>query len=373
MGTKKTLVLHIGMGKTGTTALQRYFTANRKLLADRGILYPEYGTMVGAHHLLSPHRPPSLVKNWTFKEVNEWAPLLALEAPENVLISSELMVSADSEKVVAFCNSLKKWFDLKIVIYLRRQDDIITASYQQQIKAGTQWHTIDTIFDRKVALYNYERIIEPWSQAAGSENIIVRPYERQQFFHKDICHDFLHHVFSMENFRSFTSTQENPNPRFSRTAREYKRQINSSINDREKNKQFNKLLMQYSAEFDQNSAQRYRKESTLSPEQRLEAIEKNEASNRAVASRYLGREDGRMFLAPGPDPESHWVGNHLSRKEAAQITRYLRNKDRSLIRWLARELRRNKRYKLSAYLDLPFSQFHGVNPMDYLTKPFQRR
>ena len=41
--TKKTLYLHIGMGKTGTTALQVFFSGNRKAMEKQGIAYPSLG------------------------------------------------------------------------------------------------------------------------------------------------------------------------------------------------------------------------------------------------------------------------------------------------------------------------------------------
>ena len=40
---KKKLYLHIGMGKTGTTALQHFFWDNRDILAAKGICYPKVG------------------------------------------------------------------------------------------------------------------------------------------------------------------------------------------------------------------------------------------------------------------------------------------------------------------------------------------
>ncbi|HNQ42503.1 MAG TPA: hypothetical protein PKL22_10430, partial [Saprospiraceae bacterium] len=42
-GQKKTLILHVGMGKTGTTALQNFFWRNRDVLAHHDIAYPETG------------------------------------------------------------------------------------------------------------------------------------------------------------------------------------------------------------------------------------------------------------------------------------------------------------------------------------------
>ena len=54
---KPNLILHIGMGKTGTTALQEAFWANRDVLARAGITYPDIGVDAGAHHKITPFKP----------------------------------------------------------------------------------------------------------------------------------------------------------------------------------------------------------------------------------------------------------------------------------------------------------------------------
>lgn len=46
------ILLHMGQGKTGTTALQRALHANRKLLAQHGIFYPAFARHTVAHHML---------------------------------------------------------------------------------------------------------------------------------------------------------------------------------------------------------------------------------------------------------------------------------------------------------------------------------
>lgn len=64
---KKTLYIHAGTHKTGTTAIQKFLSANRDLLAKNGYLYP--GTDQGHHdvarelkkiHPASDTRQPAL-------------------------------------------------------------------------------------------------------------------------------------------------------------------------------------------------------------------------------------------------------------------------------------------------------------------------
>ena len=123
---KKKLYLHIGMGKTGTTALQNFFWENRKVLARHDLCYPKHGLMSNAH-LLSPHVPRFLEDEWSFQSVDEWAPVLLKSRQNRILLSSELMAWADEAVARKFCAQVSAHFDLYVVAYLRRQDNIIMA------------------------------------------------------------------------------------------------------------------------------------------------------------------------------------------------------------------------------------------------------
>ena len=280
---KKKLYLHIGMGKTGTTALQNFFAENREALSGLGICYPERGTMSNAHHLLSPHIPRFLEDQWEFEEVDQWAPDLAEREEGSILLSSELMAWAEEAKARKFCAQVSAWFDVYVIVYLRRQDNIIMASYNQQIKAGPQRRRIDLIYRKQMERFDYPRILAPWADSLEPGKVIVRPYEKQQFHDGDIRRDFMCHVFGVELDESFNLHVGNSNPRLSLAAGEYKRMVNCLVADGEKNGRFNELLMQYSAEVDASSTSVFSNQSVLSPEQRLEIIEYSRRANMIVA------------------------------------------------------------------------------------------
>lgn len=328
---KKKLFLHIGMGKTGTTALQDFFAHNRKPLAALGIAYPERGIMSNAHHLLSPHIPRFLEDQWQFESVDEWAPELAEQEGDRVLLSSELMAWADEARARKFCAQVSAWFDLHVVCYLRRQDNIIMASYNQQIKAGPQRRRIDVIYRKQMERFDYPRILAPWADSLGPGKVIVRPYERQQFHGEDIRKDFMHHVFGTELNEEFDLQRGNSNPRLSLAAGEYKRMVNCLVEDGEKNGRFNELLMQYSAEVDASSTSVFSNQAVLSPEQRLEVIDSCRKGNELVAKLFLGREDGTLFVEPEPAADDTWQGNELSPTVAASITAYLNREAPELV------------------------------------------
>ena len=338
---KNSLVLHIGMGKTGTTALQNFFWNNRKPLAKNGISYPKYGAVSGAHHLFSPHIPEVLQGIWEFLPAEIWAPKLAKAGAKKTLLSSELMAWADDRLVREFCTSLGKWFDLTVVIYLRRQDNIIMASYMQNVKMGKQKRRIIDIYQNMLPKFNYESILRPWEESVGVRNIIVRPYESQQFYSQDIRRDFMHHVFGLDVSRKYTLDNNNPNPRLSRTAGEYKRLINNVVEDQDKRQKLTVLLKQFSEEIGHDLDSSCKNHALLPPDIRLRIIEDNDEINSTIAEKYLGKNDGVLFQDQLPDSSMDWPGNELSQDEAAVVSGYLQQKDLQLTQWFSQELEKS--------------------------------
>lgn len=296
---RKTLILHIGMGKTGTTAIQNALWDNREVLARHGVTYPTVGTVAKAHHLVAPRCPPFLAHTgWRFLSVEEWAPMLLDAGTDLILMSSELIVWAEPDQVAAFCAALKELFDLKVVLYLRRQDNTIMASYNQMIKAGTQVATIDKVIERQLDRFDYLAKIWPWEKALGAGNLVVLPYERGQFHKGDLIDDFLLKVLGMERPEGFTvGDDRNPNPRLSRAAMEYKRCINNLIRDPGASERFNPAMSRYSEGTDAGaSGAIFHEHDLLSPEQRDFVMRVFQPGNAYVARKFMGREDGVLFL-----------------------------------------------------------------------------
>ncbi|WP_205743074.1 sulfotransferase [Halioglobus maricola] len=340
---KKKLYVHIGMGKTGTTALQNFFWDNRKALSSLDICYPRLGTMSNAHHLLSPHIPRFLEDEWDFQKVEDWAPKLADCTEGSVLLSSELMAWAEESKARRFCAQVSAWFDVHVVVYLRRQDNIIMASYNQQIKAGPQKRRIDLIYRKQSERFDYLKVLAPWADSLEPGRLIVRPYEREQFHKGDIRRDFMYHVFRQEiEEESFSLKKGNSNPRLSLAAGEYKRMVNTLVTEPKKNDRFNQLLMQFSAEKDQSSTSYFSSQSLLSPAQRREVLDASRHANEVIAKEYFGRPDGRLFYEDEPSGDESWPGIDLSREDAEEITAYIKGQDAKLMRHLASKITAHK-------------------------------
>lgn len=309
---RKALILHIGMGKTGTTALQRAFWQNRDLLARHGIAYPVTGAVAAAHHLITP-RIPNFLQNsgWTFLTPAEWVPQV-LDLPQpRVLMSSELIAWSDPASIDSFCAALRDRFDVRICMYLRRQDNIIMASYSQQIKAGLQQHPISALIGRPEA-FDYLQKLWPWEKALGAARLTVLPYEQTQFHNGDLIHDFFHRVLDMAMPQDFdTASDGNPNPRLGIAATEYKRLVNVLMPDPALSGRFNAPLFDISAQEDADHGRPFQDQDLLSPADRSSILAAFRMGNAYIARKFMQREDGVMFrdtvdltrmpATPGPD------------------------------------------------------------------------
>lgn len=330
---KKKLYLHIGMGKTGTTALQSFFWNNRRSLQKNGIEYPSVGCTSNAHHLLSPHHPEFL-HGWKFLSVDHWAPKLSRSRFDTVLVSSELMSSADEAKVRKFCAQVSAWFDLYIVVYLRRQDDLIMASYNQQIKAGTQKRHLSAIYPKQADKYNYFRILAPWIDSVAPGRVIVRPYEKDQFYSADLRRDFMHHVLGLEVDDSYELSSEDSNPSLGYLAGEFKRLINLVAPDPNRNTALNELLMEY---VDNRAEAEHVLRRALNAEQRQEIMAAVEDSNRLIARELMQRETGMLFRQSTPSVDDPVESSELSQAEANSIADFFYHRDRTLASWLIKQ------------------------------------
>ena len=292
--------MHIGMGKTGTTALQNFFWANRRKLAKQGVLYPDVGVVAGAHHRVSPHMPKFLTdQGWSFLPPEKWVRDVAGRGFDRVLMSSELIAWAAREKIAAFAAALEPAFDTRICLYLRRQDNMMMASYNQQIKAGTQIRPLAKVLTPQLKQFDYAERIGAWEREFGAERIIVRPYERAQFPEGDLIADFMTHVLGIPDLTGFLRpTAENSNPRFSRVALEFKRLINAVDKDTGRTGRFNPALIAFSGAQDAGSTEIFQDQDLLSSVERQKILDHFAEQNADIARRFLHRADGVLFTEP---------------------------------------------------------------------------
>ena len=180
---KKTLYLHIGGHKTGTSAIQYFLCLNRNNLLNNGYLYPYTGKS-NAHHFF-PHGIQN--KTSLYANPKEKITIVMNEIKStcqcNIIISSEDFELLNKEEISALKNLISRKFFVKIIFYARRQDSSIESRYNQRVKAPKirLKKTFYGFFrDDPFPRLDYYSLLSNWKEIFGKENIIVRCYEKEQ-------------------------------------------------------------------------------------------------------------------------------------------------------------------------------------------------
>lgn len=194
--TGKRAILHIGTHKTGTTALQQFFTTNAQSLRSFGLHYPldmpEGVKYANGHHYIAW----LLAENWkrlsdggypddycgSFQER-----LLSAAGELTLLLSSEAF-SLLSDEQVAKLGRVLLGFDVKVVLYVRRQDEYLQALYQTKVIHDDHHLAIDAI--RKEFPLDYYSLARRWARVFGHANVVVRVYESGQLVKGNVVDDF---------------------------------------------------------------------------------------------------------------------------------------------------------------------------------------
>lgn len=210
----KTLYLHVGTSKTGTTALQQFCADNRELLQEEGFCFPE---SVYKYPLVSLNRNAHFMIGHIAGEDGKYDKkeakrILALGYEnlnqcfshyDNVILSDESIwwASGTYRKNVfkkLRANQEKNGYVVKIVVYLRRQDDFLCSRWNQMVKKDVLTETWDEHFrsapDQMDHVLNYAAKLNMLADLFGRENLIVRRFDRKNFYQGTIFADFLHSI-----------------------------------------------------------------------------------------------------------------------------------------------------------------------------------
>ena len=242
----KTLYLHIGTPKTASTAIQSFCGANQEILNSHGYDYPDLGVRYpyirwqrNAHFLVGDLRGKERDLEKEEQLVAECFQKIyqSFQKYDNVVLSEEriwLEGIKSKEKIWKWIDrELKKGiFSVKVIVYLRRQDEFIYSRWNQQIKAAVglfspnyvrKWE--EMLEDLSVPSIDYYGILKRIEKYVGKENIIVRQFDRKKFVGGTIYADFLNAV-GLAYSDDYTIEQDTENISLTKNNLEIKRIVN---------------------------------------------------------------------------------------------------------------------------------------------------
>ncbi|WP_299548463.1 sulfotransferase family protein [uncultured Tateyamaria sp.] len=226
----KTLFIHIGHYKTGTTALQIFFERSARLLKKSGFEYPDIWKhnskhsafafsilrAAGVEKIMFDYRDPTPPRAM-------WGNLfdhIRASRCQNTLISSEEFMRIGqfpkaTEILQTVMSERPSDLTVKAIVYLRDPGSHVASWHNQLIKMNFPVADLSAALDGDIEdiHYDYRRALEPWMTVLGRENVIIRPYirdlDRPAALHHDLCQSV-----GIAAAEGDIQIERDPNPRF---------------------------------------------------------------------------------------------------------------------------------------------------------------
>ncbi len=301
----KTLYLHIGTPKTATSSIQEFLHTNRKVLEQYGYCfprlphkYPYVGSNRNAHFMVDNlyfedgTRDFNLEMEFLREGLDQVVE--CFKKYDNVILSEESLWRASSYSRKDLFPYLKEeaaghGYEIKIIVYLRRQDQFAVSNWNQNVKMGKTAYTkplaeyIKNQTEHNKLILNYAAKLDKIAAVFGKNNLIVRRFDSAYWKNHSVIHDFADCI-GLELTEEFQFPAQPVNPGLSGNYAEIKRIINmdSTFSTDE-----NVYLTGFMRILSPESARRYPC-SMLSAEETKKLLKKYAAGNARVADEYIG-------------------------------------------------------------------------------------
>lgn len=305
----KHLILHLGFHKTGTSYLQLWLYENHHHLGSAGICYPDF-------HMKHPNRN----HHWLAKKIEADTDFDALAQDldefsgecDAIVLSAEhlwTVLLADADRSIAFNNAFSKRFRLTLVVYVRRQDEMLESVFAQMVKTR-HVGLIENMLKRPM---NWRISMDMLASVFGKDSVRVRPYHPPAWKRQHIGYDFLN-----------TADLDLPGK-----IEEIKR-TNESLSRRKTlflstlDKSGIPGLAKFVEHVRRSRAIRHDNGRwLLSPDHRTELINKYARSNSHLVKNYLGGAWEEYFLAPPEDADTWFPANPITKDEYHELIKGL--------------------------------------------------
>lgn len=338
----KRLVLHLGMGKTGSSTIQGFLRDNEAQLARERMVAFGPGQIQPCPHLnlqdtgrletalaelkrqLAERRATGLV--WSLEGFGTRQFVFRRKRLD--LLRRELGAE-----------------DVRVVIYVRRQDAFAASAYLQWNVVHKSYRGPVQSFDQRFpCVYgepdgtpiedtnlNYYEIIRPWVEMFGAANVVVRPFEREQFEKGDLLHDFIHAARLPD--REYDVSGGNRNVTFNMELTDMMGMYGSVFEEPVLPGGMNRFFDAFGNDpfFQRPFFTRFE----LPPARRRQILTLCADFNAKVAREFLQRPDGVLFHEPWPDEDAPFTPyDGMTLDKAVPIFLYVLMKQHQEIAWL---------------------------------------
>jgi len=310
-----TAILHIGVGKTGSTAIQHALSFNVRKLEEAGFIYPRILNVTRKHGLIEHNnlayalfdgRPTA-----DLTAVSSHLDYLAMTG-KTIILSAEVFymrpleskysnhinyIQEKRDAILRTFNLLKSFDEIKIICYVRRQDLWFESIYNERVKqykhGGKSFKEyLDGIQER-----HFAEQLDLWAEIFGQQNIIVRPYEKSQLCNGSVVDDFTEVLDLVPDgtLSPVPKNQSTMNPRLSRDTLEFSQIIYQLDLDSIERKFWQQALWRVSDEMLLDHEEPESWQQLFEFNERKQLLDKYIDDNRYIAKKYLGRSDDTLF------------------------------------------------------------------------------
>lgn len=291
-----TLYLHIGVHRTATSSLQTFLRGNNAALKAHHMMLP-FGVKRHDKLFRKLFSPIGSVSQTT----NELAERAAKKnTPVNavILTDEDISMHRDLSKLKGF----QKQFDVKVIMYVRRQDVWLESWYLQNVK--WQWDKklahlrFDEFMDRIDDFHwiDYDRYTAMIENVFGEGSLSLGVFERDQMpdgIYADFCRRI--GIDDISGFEISKSRNESLLPSVS----EFMRQLPLDEIPARYRTIISRACIELNAEYAASRTGADVSPYLLDHRQRTAVLDRFAEGNRNVAQRYFGRD--QLFFDPLPD------------------------------------------------------------------------
>lgn len=310
-----TVILHIGAGKTGSTAIQHALSFNTRRLEEAGFIYPRILNVTRKYGLIDHNNLA-----YALFDSRLTADLAAVSSHldslattgKTIILSAEVFymrpfeskypnhinyIREKRDAILRTHNLLKSFDEVKIVCYVRRQDLWFESIYNECVKQCKHGGMSFKEFLAGIQERHFAEQLDLWAEFVGQQNIIVRPYEKSQLCNGNVVDDFakiLGHL-PVGGLSPAPENQSTVNTRLSRDTLEFSQIIYQLDLDSIERKFWQQALWMVSEDMLLAHGEPASWQQLIEFNERKRLLDKYTGTNRYVAKKYLGRFEDTLF------------------------------------------------------------------------------
>lgn len=210
------IYLHIGLGKSGSSTIQHFATANMERLAAAGLVYPALKGRSPEHHMelgqVARMSQQGAVLPPVFASLRE---AIHQGAGQSWLLSSEFFLRHDAPGSARNAAALRHFLGaapVRVLVYIREYPSWVESLYAQKTKRGENADDMDGFIAKRSLGRRVSMLagLQPWVEVFGAGNIRLRSLNPANLEGGDLIEDLLSAVGVREKMPPFQRANESP-------------------------------------------------------------------------------------------------------------------------------------------------------------------